>query len=170
MKDHVNARVKHRQGFRPFAPAVLAERAQEVFEGEEESPFMLVVKKVRPEWLDKVAAIVHVDGTARVQTVREADNPRFYALIRAFAKRTGVPVLLNTSFNDRGDPIVEEPLDAMDCYLSTGLDVLVIHDLLIRKRWTYTLFRPLVRFISAVRRNLRAETWLERVAPRAADD
>ncbi len=161
MKDHVNARVKHRQAFRPFAPAVLAELAHEIFEGEEESPYMLLAMKVRPEWRDRVAAIVHVDGTARVQTVREEDNPLFHALIKAFAERTGVPVLLNTSFNVRGEPIVEEPVDAMECFLATGIDVLVLHDQLIQKRWTYQAFSPLVRLIERTRSNLRSEVWME---------
>src|SRR5205085_9755203 len=81
MKDKLNKRVKHRQAFRPFAPIVLAENAGEIFEGDEESPFMLIVKRVRPEWRDKIPAIVHVDGTARVQTVREDQNERLYRLL-----------------------------------------------------------------------------------------
>jgi carbamoyltransferase len=107
MKDVLNARVKHRQAFRPFAPIVLAERASEVFEGDEDSPFMLLAKRVRPEWRDRIPAIVHVDGTARVQTVRREHNERLYRLLLEFEKLTGVPVLLNTSFNIRGEPIVE---------------------------------------------------------------
>jgi len=133
MKDVVNKRVKFRQAFRPFAPAVLAERSAEIFEGEEESPFMLLAKKVHPEWRDKIPAIVHVDGTARVQTVRESQNPLFYRLLKEFEALTGVPVLLNTSFNIRGEPIVETPENALDCYLSTGMDYLAMHDLLISK-------------------------------------
>jgi carbamoyltransferase len=160
----VNARVKFRQEFRPFAPAVLAERAEEIFVGHRESPFMLLAEEVRPEWRDRIAATVHVDGTARVQTVREQDNPRFYALIRAFGERTGVPVVLNTSFNIRGEPIVENPLDAMDCFLGTGIDVLVMRDLLIEKTATFRLLRPIVRFLSRWRRNLRADAWMERFA------
>ena len=161
MKDHVNARVKHRQSFRPFAPAVLAERAHEIFEGDQASPFMLLAKKVRPQWQDKIPAVVHVDGTARVQTVSKEDNPRFHALINSFAELTGVPVLLNTSFNIRGEPIVEQPLEAMDCFLFTGIDVLVIHDTLFQKRWTYRAFFPLIRFVTEVRRNLRVQAWME---------
>ncbi|MHC4818626.1 MAG: carbamoyltransferase family protein [Planctomycetota bacterium] len=169
MKDRVNARVKHRQGFRPFAPAILAEKAHEYFEGEEESPFMLLVKTVRPEVRDKVPAIVHVDGTARVQTVREKDNPFFYGLLRAFEDRTGVPVLLNTSFNVRGDPIVEAPMDAMECFLYTHLDALVMYDWIVRKGLAYKLFRPAVRFFVQARRNLRSEALMERFARRALD-
>src|SRR6266851_9037542 len=89
MKDILNKRVKHRQAFRPFAPIVLAERAKEIFEGEEESPFMLIAKNVRPEWQDRIPAIVHVDGTARVQTVREQTNPVLYRLLREFEALTG---------------------------------------------------------------------------------
>jgi carbamoyltransferase len=169
MKDRVNARVKHRQGFRPFAPAVLAERAQEYFEGEEESPFMLLVKRVRPEMRDKVPAIVHVDGTARVQTVSEKDNPFFYGLLRAFESRTGVPVLLNTSFNVRGDPIVEAPLDAMECFLYTRLDALVVLDCVVTKRFAHRLLRPLVHFLVQARRNLRSRVLMERFARRLLD-
>jgi carbamoyltransferase len=169
MKDRINKRVKHRQAFRPFAPAVLAEKAHEYFEGEEESPFMLLVKTVRPEVRDKVPAIVHVDGTARVQTVREQDNPFFYGLLRAFEDRTGVPVLLNTSFNIRGDPIVEAPLDAMECFLYTHLDALVIHDWVVRKGLAYKLFRPLVQFLVQAQRNLRSEALMERFARQVLD-
>ena len=150
MKDLLNARVKHRQAFRPFAPIVLAERAREVFEGDEDSPFMLLAKRVRPEWKDKVAAIVHVDGTARVQTVRREHNERLYLLLEEFEKITGVPVLLNTSFNIRGEPIVETPADAMKCFLSTGIDYLAMHDLLIAKRPYYPFFYPIVKWGSDV--------------------
>jgi len=169
MRDHVNARVKHRQGFRPFAPAVLAERAHEIFEGEEESPFMLLVKRVRPEMRAKVPAIVHVDGTARVQTVREADNPLFYALLRAFANKTGVPVLLNTSFNLRGEPIVETPIDAMECFLDSRLDALVLHDLIVRKRVTHRWIYAPVKVLVKTRRSLRSEALLERMAEKYLD-
>ena len=120
MKDILNSRVKHRQAFRPFAPIVLAERMKEIFEGDEDSPFMLIAKPVRPEWRDKIPAIVHVDGTARVQTVREATNPMLYRLLKEFEALTGVPVLINTSFNIKGEPIVETPQDAVNCFLTTG--------------------------------------------------
>jgi len=154
MKDLLNARVKHRQSFRPFAPAVLAERSHEIFEDKVDSPFMLLSMNVRPEWQERVPAIVHVDGSARVQTVDRETNPAFHALLEAFAERTGVPVLLNTSFNVRGEPIVETPTDAMKCFLATEIDVLVIHDLLIEKRSTYPLARPFMRFADRVRQHL----------------
>jgi carbamoyltransferase len=145
MKDRLNAQVKFRQAFRPFAPIVLAERASEVFEGDDESPFMLRAKRVRPEWVDKVPAIVHVDGTARVQTVRREHNERLHRLLQEFDKLTGVPVLLNTSFNIRGQPIVETPNDAVECFLSTGIEVLALHDLLITKNAFYRVVSPVMK-------------------------
>ena len=150
MKDVVNARVKFRQAFRPFAPIVLAERASEIFEGDEESPFMLLAKRVNPEWKDKIPAIVHVDGTARVQTVRREQNERLYRLLEEFEKLTGVPVLLNTSFNIKGEPIVEAPADAMNCFLSTGIDYLALHDMLIAKSPYYRVLYPIMKFGSDV--------------------
>jgi carbamoyltransferase len=136
IKDKLNSRVKFRQAFRPFAPIVLAERAPEIFEGDDESPFMLRAKKVVPAWRDKIAGIVHVDGTARVQTVREDTNPKLYRLLKEFEARTGVPVLVNTSFNIKGEPIVETPADAVNCFMNTGIDYLALHDMLISKnRW-----------------------------------
>jgi carbamoyltransferase len=164
MADRVNAQVKHRQAFRPFAPVVLAEKATEYFEGEAESPFMLLVKRVRPDARSKVPAITHVDGTARVQTVRREHNPRLHALLEAFEARTGVAVLLNTSFNIRGEPIVEDPTDAMECFLYTKLDALVIHDWLITKRYVHKALFPVFRFLSRAHRNLRSEALMERFA------
>jgi carbamoyltransferase len=136
IKDKLNKRVKFRQAFRPFAPIVLAERAGEIFEGEDESPYMLRAKKVVPAWRDRIAGIVHVDGTARVQTVREDTNPKLYRLLKEFEALTGVPVLVNTSFNIKGEPIVESPADAVKCFMNTGIDYLALHDMLISKnRW-----------------------------------
>ncbi|MGH6865662.1 MAG: carbamoyltransferase family protein [Methyloceanibacter sp.] len=155
MKDVLNARVKHRQSFRPFAPVVLAERAKEIFEGDEDSPFMLLAKQVHPEWKEKVPAIVHADGTARVQTVRREHNERLYRLIQEFEKITGVPVLLNTSFNIRGEPIVETPADAMNCFLSTGIDYLALHDMLIAKTRYYRMLYPTMKWGSDVATMIR---------------
>ncbi|MBA4035699.1 MAG: carbamoyltransferase [Bradyrhizobium sp.] len=151
MKDILNSRVKHRQAFRPFAPIVLAERMKEIFEGDEDSPFMLIAKPVRPEWRDKIPAIVHVDGTARVQTVREATNPMLYRLLKEFEALTGVPVLINTSFNIKGEPIVETPLDAVNCFLTTGIDHLVIHDAIVSKAAMHKVIAPLVNVYADVR-------------------
>lgn len=145
MKDILNSRVKHRQPFRPFAPIVLEERADEIFEGKGDSPFMLMAKSVRPEWRDKIPAIVHVDGTARIQTVAEATNPKLYRLLKAFEALTGVPVLVNTSFNIKGEPIVETPRDAMICFLTTGIDHLVLHDTLVSKTKAHRFVAPVVK-------------------------
>src|SRR5262249_51679959 len=144
MKDKLNKRVKHRQAFRPFAPVVIAERAHEIFEGEGESPFMLLAKNVRPEWRDRVPAIVHVDGTARVQTIRREHNERLYDLLKEFEAITGVPALVNTSFNVKGEPIVETPEDALRCFLNTGMDYLVLHDMLLSKRPMHRVLAPVV--------------------------
>lgn len=150
MKDKLNKRVKHRQAFRPFAPIVLAERANEIFEGDEESPFMLLAKRVRPEWREKIPAIVHVDGTARVQTVRQDHNERLYRLLMEFDSMTGVPVLLNTSFNVKGEPIVETPDDALACFLTTGIDYLALHDMLIAKRRFHKILSPIIKAYSEI--------------------
>jgi carbamoyltransferase len=107
---------------------------------------MLLAKNVVPEWRDRIPAIVHVDGTARVQTVRREHNERLYDLLKEFEALTGVPVLLNTSFNIRGEPIVETPADAMKCFLSTGIDFLALHDILITKNRLYTYWYPLVKW------------------------
>jgi carbamoyltransferase len=125
MRDVLNAKVKQREPFRPFAPAVLLERAAELFEIGQPDPFMTLAPRVRPEARDRIPAAVHVDGTARIQTVERGSNPRYYGLIEAFGRLTGVPVLLNTSFN-RSEPIVASPRDAVACYLESGMDVLVL--------------------------------------------
>jgi len=150
MKTELNARVKFRQAFRPFAPIVLAERAGEIFEGDEESPYMLVAKRVRATWRDKIPAIVHVDGTARVQTVRRETNERLHRLLTEFDAMTGVPVLLNTSFNIKGEPIVETPGDAMHCFLGTGIDYLAMHDMLIAKSRLHGVIAPLAQMYAEV--------------------
>jgi carbamoyltransferase len=155
MKDKLNLRVKHRQAFRPFAPVVLAERVDEIFEGEEESPFMLLVKRVRPEWREKIPAIVHVDGTARIQTVREDQNALLYRLLKEFEAITGVPVLVNTSFNVKGEPIVETPDDAIACFLATGMDYLALHDMLIGKKRLHGVISPVLKTFSEVRSLVR---------------
>jgi carbamoyltransferase len=126
MKDKLNGRVKFREGFRPFAPSVLAERTADVFELEGESPYMLIVAPVRPSWQKRVPAITHVDGTARLQTVDRRVDPLYHALISAFCRRTDLPLVLNTSFNLRGMPIVESPYDALGCFLFTELDTLYL--------------------------------------------
>ncbi|MEZ4268706.1 MAG: carbamoyltransferase C-terminal domain-containing protein [Myxococcota bacterium] len=133
MKDHLNARVKHREAFRPFAPSALAESADEIFDTEVEAPFMLKVCDVRPAWRERLPAITHADGTARLQTVNAELNPRYHRLIAALGRRNGAAVVLNTSYNVMGQPIVESPLEAIDCYLGTGIDALVLGDYLLTK-------------------------------------
>lgn len=133
MKDKVNAEVKHREAYRPFAPSVTVEAAQDYFESDVESPFMLKVCPVRPEKREIIAAVTHVDGSARMQTVRKETNPLYHALLSEVGKLTGVPVLLNTSFNVMGEPIVESPYDAIRCFYSTGLDKLIMGDYVIGK-------------------------------------
>jgi len=145
MKDILNKRVKFRQAFRPFAPIVLHERAKDIFVGEDESPFMLRAKHVRPEWKDRIPAIVHVDGTARVQTVRREHNERIYDLLTEFEKLTGVPVLVNTSFNIKGEPIVETPQQAINCFIYTGIDYLALHDTLVAKNALYKILSPFIK-------------------------
>jgi carbamoyltransferase len=150
MKDHLNKRVKHRQSFRPFAPIVLAERSREIFAGDQDSPFMMLAATVRPEWREKIPAIVHVDGTARLQTVRQEDNPILYALLKEFEAITGVPVLLNTSFNVKGEPIVETPGNALACFLGTGIDCLVLRDLSVTKSALHRFLSPMIQVYSDV--------------------
>lgn len=125
MKAILNARIKNREAFRPFAPAVRIEDLPEVFEGTHEVPFMIVVYKVRPEWRERVPAITHADGTGRVQTVRREDNPLYYDLIGVFRETTGIPVVLNTSFNEN-EPIVHTPAQAIACFERTKMDCLAI--------------------------------------------
>ena len=126
MKDRVNHEVKHREAFRPFAPAVTIEAAPHYFEIDVAVPYMLKVAAVRDKMQAAIPAVVHVDGTARLQTVDKITNPLFHSLITAFGKQSGHPVVLNTSFNVMGEPIVESPADALRCFFSTGLDALII--------------------------------------------
>jgi carbamoyltransferase len=156
MKDILNRRVKFRQAFRPFAPIVLAEREDEIFEGGHDSPYMLMAKPVRPEWKDIIPSIVHVDGTARVQTVRQETNPPLYRLLKEFEALTGVPVLLNTSFNVKGEPIVETPRNAVECFLSTDIDYLALHELLISKNALHRIILPVLKFYSDVSSIIRS--------------
>ncbi len=132
MKDLLNSRIKHREWFRPFAPSVLEERVGECFEQTHPSPFMMLVYKTRPEAREKLCAVNHIDDTGRLQTVSRPDNPRYYALIEAFAARTGIPVVLNTSFNEN-EPIVCTPQEALDCFLRTRMDLLVLGNWMIRR-------------------------------------
>ena len=127
MKDMINEKVKHRQWFRPFAPSILREEVSNWFEHDVDSPYMNFVLKWKEAVRNKVPAVLHLDNTGRVQTVTESDNKWYYNFIKNFGKRTGVPILLNTSFNDR-EPIVETPEHAIKCYLGTNIDYLYFRD------------------------------------------
>jgi carbamoyltransferase len=132
MKEILNQRIKHREIFRPFAPSILAESTGDWFEKSHPSPFMTLAYSVRPEKRDKIPAPTHVDGTGRLQTVTREANPRYWSLIKAFEQLTGVPVVLNTSFNDN-EPIVCRPAEALDCFQRTQMDALVLGDFLITR-------------------------------------
>lgn len=134
MKDKINAEVKHREAFRPFAPSVMVEAKDKYFDIIGESPVMLKVCPVRPEMRGLLPAITHVDGSARLHTVSRTVNPLFHDVLEKFGALTGTPVLLNTSFNIQGEPIIESPMDAIRCLFSTGLDALAIGSFLISKR------------------------------------
>lgn len=133
MKDILNKWVKRREEFRPFAPTVTQEDAHEYFHCNGASPYMTVVYKVREDKRAVIPAVTHVDGTARVQTISEKDHPRYYRLLRRLKELTGVPVIVNTSFNVMGEPIVCTPADAIRCFYSSGIDDLVIGDYIITK-------------------------------------
>lgn len=155
-KATLNRRVKHREMFRPFAPSILRERAEEYFDLDGDSPYMLLIAKIKKP--DEIPAVTHVDITGRVQTLTRQDNGLYYNLVETFGAMTGVPVLLNTSFNDNEEPIVETPADAIRCYLNTNIDYLVLGDYLIAKRlWKCRLFRT---WPNTTRRNLRK--WIRR--------
>jgi carbamoyltransferase len=124
--------IKGREEFRPVAPMVLAERAPDIFAGVQPSPYMLFVHRVRPDWVDRIPAAVHVDGTARIQTVDD-DEPHVAAVLHAFEHRTGVPVVINTSFNTAGRPMVDTPGDALECFGSGPIDLLVLHPFVVRR-------------------------------------
>jgi carbamoyltransferase len=132
MKEILNRRIKHREIFRPFAPSILAESTGDYFEKSHPSPFMSLAYSVRPEMREKIPAPTHVDGTGRLQTVTREANPRYWQLIKAFENLTAVPVVLNTSFNDN-EPIVCRPEEALDCFLRTQMDALVLNDFLITR-------------------------------------
>jgi len=131
MKDVLNARVKFREAYRPFAPIVLQDHALDYFEFDN-SDFMLFVAHATQKAIDEVPAVIHVDGTARMQSVGETNEP-FYSTLSHFYKLTGVPVLLNTSFNVAGEPIVETPQDAIRCFMGTSIDILYLNNLKIEK-------------------------------------
>jgi carbamoyltransferase len=143
MKDIVNTKIKFREPYRPFAPSVLAERAEEYFDlpgaaAQDPARFMLLVAPVRPEKHEAIPAVTHVDGTGRLQTVFAQTNPRYHRLIEQFGQATGVPVLMNTSYNLRGEPIVTTPQNAYSTFVRSEMDLLVMGDCLIDKQRTQT--------------------------------
>jgi carbamoyltransferase len=133
MKAILNAKIKRRESFRPFAPSVLAEAAAEWFEEDDAVPFMMQVFQIRAEKRTQIPAVTHVDGSGRLQTVYRHTNPRYHHLIESFRDLTGVPMVLNTSFNEN-EPVVCRPEEALDCFLRTKMDALVIGDVVMLRR------------------------------------
>lgn len=133
MKDMINKRIKFREEFRPFAPVVISEFYKEIFDLEYESPYMTIACNVNKKWINKIPAVTHINNTARVQTVNKFQNHKLYKLINEFYKISKVPVLLNTSFNIRGQPIVETPKEAVSTFYGSGIDILIIEDFVIIK-------------------------------------
>ena len=131
-KQILNAKIKRRESFRPFAPSVLAEEASAWFEDDDDVPFMTQVVQIKPTKRPLIPAVTHVDGSGRLQTVRQEANPHYHALISAFFQLTGVPMVLNTSFNEN-EPIVCTPKEALDCFLRTNMDVLVLETMMIER-------------------------------------
>ena len=132
MKDVLNAQIKHRESFRPFSPSILEEAVSEYFEQTELSPFMTMTYRVRSDKKALIPAPTHVDGTGRLQTVNRVTQPLFWHLIKEFERLTSIPVLLNTSFNEN-EPIVCDPEQALDCFLRTDMDVLVMGPYIIER-------------------------------------
>jgi len=132
MKDILNARIKYREHFRPFCPSIVAEATGEYFETNYPSPFMVQAYKIKSDQRARIPAVTHEDGTGRLQTVERDVNPRYWKLLKRFGDRTGVPVLINTSFNEN-EPIVNTPAQAIDCFLRTNMDALAIGSFLLLK-------------------------------------
>jgi carbamoyltransferase len=133
MKALLNAKIKRRESFRPFAPSVLEEAVGEWFEEEDAVPFMMQVFQIREEKRRLIPAVTHVDGSGRLQTVSSSTNPRYHRLIQTFRALTGIPMVLNTSFNEN-EPVVCKPQEALDCFLRTKMDLLVIGNTIIFRR------------------------------------
>ena len=133
MKDILNARIKRRESFRPFAPSILREHVAEWFETDDDVPFMMQVFQFRAEKRSEVPAVCHVDGSGRLQTVHRATNPLYHQLITRFQQLTGIPMVLNTSFNEN-EPVVCRPEEALDCFLRTKMDVLVLGSFFVERK------------------------------------
>lgn len=134
MRKYINSQVKNREWYRPLAPVVTEEDANIYFDINTPSPFMLLVSNVREDKKDLLPAITHIDGSARLQTINERQEPRFYKLLKQFQEKTGVPILLNTSFNRKGEPIVETPENALEAFINMKLDLLVLGDIILQKK------------------------------------
>ena len=132
MKDILNLKIKRRESFRPFAPSILREDVSEWFEQDDDVPFMMEVFQVRKEKRSLVPATTHADGSGRLQTVHKETNPRYHRLITAYKALTGVSMVLNTSFNEN-EPVVCRPQEALDCFLRTKMDVLVLNDWMVTR-------------------------------------
>jgi carbamoyltransferase len=133
MKAILNRKIKRRESFRPFAPSILRESVEDWFETNYDVPFMLQVYQIKEDRRKKIPAVTHVNGSGRLQTVTEKQNPLYYDLIREFEKITSVPILLNTSFNEN-EPIVCRPQEALDCFLRTNMDVLVLGNFIVERK------------------------------------
>jgi carbamoyltransferase len=133
MKAILNAKIKRRESFRPFAPSILEEAVSDWFEETDAVPFMMQVFQIREEKRSFIPAVTHVDGSGRLQTVSKNSNPRYHFLINSFRELSGVPILLNTSFNEN-EPVVCKPQEALDCFLRTKMDVLVMGDTMITRQ------------------------------------
>jgi carbamoyltransferase len=132
MKTILNAKIKRRESFRPFAPSVLEEAVSAWFEEDDAVPFMMQVFQIREEKRAAIPAVTHVDGSGRLQTVSREANPRYWGLIEAFRELTGIPMVLNTSFNEN-EPVVCTPQEALDCFLRTSMDLLVLRDFVVSR-------------------------------------
>ena len=133
MREILNRKIKRRESFRPFAPSILREHVAEWFEEEADVPFMMQVFQVREDKRTVIPAVTHVDGSGRLQTVHRETNPVYYRLIESFYQKTGVPMVLNTSFNEN-EPVVCRPKEALDCFLRTKMDWVVLEDWIVRRR------------------------------------
>ena len=142
MKATLNAKIKRRESFRPFAPSVMEEAVAEWFEEDDPVPFMMQVFQVREEKRKLIPAVTHVDGSGRLQTVTSSTNPRYHKLIESFRELTGIPMVLNTSFNEN-EPVVCKPEEALDCFLRTKMDKLVLGNVIVARRGSAAIdFKP----------------------------
>jgi carbamoyltransferase len=131
--DRINAQIKYRERWRPFCPSILDTHAKEILQSDHPAPYMTITFEVAPEWATRIPEVVHEDGTLRAQVVNESSNPRYYALLQEMQTRNGCPVLLNTSLNRRGEPMVCSPEDALNMFFGSDLEYLIMEDVLVTK-------------------------------------